>query len=966
LKEAVKIRKKLIEVALPLAVINASSVRESYIYRGNPSAIHKWWAQRPLAAARAVLFAQLVDDPSSHPDLFRTEKAQQTERLRLFKIIEDLILWENTTNQQVIDKARSEIWQSWRSTCADNADHPRAKEMFDRHKLPPFLDPFAGGGTIPLEAQRLGLESYASDLNPVAVLINKALIQIPPKFAGHEPMNPEWRRQVAQQKAMQGWKGAQGLAEDVRYYGKWIQEEAAKRIGNLYPTLRLTELDVRDRPDLMKYVGKDLKVLAWLWARTVKSPNPAYSNVYVPLATTFMLSTRVGKETYVNPVVSENGYRFEVRVGKPVNADVVTKGTKIARGANFRCLLSDVPISGDYIKEEGRAGRMSARLLAVVAEGDQGRIYLSPDLKSETAAAAARPTWKPETPLAPDLRALWTPPYGLTTFGDLFTTRQLEALTTFSDLVTEARDLVFRDATAGGSDHHHPSEGSFASVYSEAVALLLAFSISKYSDYNCSLVPWYTKEDRPGHLFSKQAIPMVWDFVELNPFADIGGAFFASVEIVAGSLEGLPDNVSAGHAKQEDAVTRHDNCCYVISTDPPYYDNIGYADLSDFFYVWLRRSLRSIYPDLLATISVPKAQELVATPYRHGGKAAAERFFVDGMTAAMKGVAQKTHPAIPVTIYYAFKQSEGQTDTGTASTGWETFLQSVINAGFAIMGTWPMRTERGSRTIGIGTNSLASSIVLVCRHASKDSKMATRRNFLSELKEELPIALTNLQKGNIAPVDLAQAAIGPGMAVYTRYSKVIDAEGEPMTVRQALAVINNVLDEVLAEQEGDFDADTRWALTWFDQFGFAEGEYGVAETLANARNTSVDGMRSAGILASKSGKVRLLKSDELPKDWDPATDERLTAWETVHHLVRAVAVGEAHAAELTAKLGPKAEIGRELAYRLYNICERRKRPQEALAYNGLVQSWPEILRLARQTATSGPTQTQSALFTETV
>ncbi len=415
-------------------------------------------------------------------------------------------------------------------------------------------------------------------------------------------------------------------------------------------------------------------------------------------------------------------------------------------------------------------------------------------------------------------------------------------------------------------------------------------------------------------------------------------------------LEGCPSTVAAS-SRQEDATRQALSLDRIVSTDPPYYDNIGYADLSDFFYVWLRRSLKPIFLHLFDTVTVPKADELVATPYRHGSKEKAESFFLEGMTQAMHRLTEQTHPGFPITIYYAFKQSERNDVSGISSTGWETFLEAVIQAGLALSGTWPMRTENTTRLVGMSSNALASSIILVCRPRPTDAPTATRREFLTALKAELPTALIHLQRGNIAPVDLAQAAIGPGMAVYTRYNKVLDAEGQPLPVREALALINQTLDEVLAEQEGDFDADSRWALAWFEQSGFDEGDYGVAETLSKAKNTSVAGMVQAGILASKGGKARLLRPEELPKVWDPDTDARLTVWETVHHLIRVLEEGgESAAAALAAKLGSKAVVARELAYRLYTLCERKKRAQEALSYNGLVQSWPEITRLARETA----------------
>lgn len=989
--------KKLIEVALPLVAINTASAREKSIRHGHPSTLHLWWARRPLAAARAVIFAQMVDDPSEYVDTLRQDaklrrraetalkarkklwdeakalhdKATGTglqapepgpeptlddvladqERQRLFAIIEKLVLWENTTNEAVLQEARDEIWASWRRACTLNIDHPQAKELFDRHRLPAFHDPFAGGGALPLEAQRLGLESYASDLNPVAVLINKAMIEIPPRLAGRPPVNPVAR--ADRNMFAREWKGAQGLAEDVRYYGRWMRDEAEKRIGHLYPKIAITAETVKERPDLKPYAGQKLTVVAWLWARTVKSPNPAFAQVDVPLASTFMLSTKLSKESYAEPVIEGGDYRFTVKTGEPKNREAAKNGTKLSRGANFRCLMSGTPIAGDYIKAEGRAGRIGARLMAIVAEGNRGRVYVAPTQEHEAAARAAMPEWKPDGMLPDDPRNFWTVQYGLTTYGDLFTPRQLVTLTTFSDLVQEAQERAQRDAIAAGlSDDGEPLRdgGSGAAAYAEAVGVYLACTFSAISDDLSSIVTW-----RPSHgtgatrgTFARQALPMVWDYAEANPFGGAAGDLKSAAESVARVVE-----VSAarpqGVGTQADAMVQTISNGRVVSTDPPYYDNIGYADLSDYFYVWLRRSLRSIFPELFATLAVPKAEELVATPYRHGSKEKAESFFLGGMTQAMHRLAEQAHPAFPVTIYYAFKQSESSDEEGVASTGWDTFLAAVIEAGFAISGTWPMRTERGSRSIGIGTNALASSIVLVCRKRLSGAPTGTRREFVAALKAELPAALANLQRGNIAPVDLAQAAIGPGMAVYTRYARVLDAEGKELTVRQALALINQTLDEALAEQEGDFDADTRWALTWFEQQGFDEGEYGVAEQLSKSKNTSVDGMVAAGIVESRRGRVRLLAPSELPADWDPATDTRLTAWEVVHQLIRTLeAGGESAAARLVARLGARAEVARELAYRLYTLSERKKRAANALAYNGLVQSFPEIVRLAHE------------------
>ncbi len=1002
-------RKKLIEVALPLEAINKASAHEKQPGIGaHPRGLHLWWARRPLAAARAVIFAQMVDDPSAYVDVLRADpklhrKAETAlkarlklwkeartladqakgsgllvqepgpsptlddmladhERQRLFRIIEDLMLWENTTNETVLQAARDEIWQSWRRACAENADHPRAKELFDRKQLPAFHDPFAGGGALPLEAQRLGLESYASDLNPVAVLITKAMIEIPPKFAGRQPVNPDSRGE--QSLVAREWTGAQGLAEDVRYYGQWIRDEVEKRIGYLYPKIVVTAEMAEQRPDLKHYAGESLTVIAWIWARTVKSPNPAFAKVDVPLASTFMLCTKAGKEAYVEPVIDGGGYRFTVKVGKPKDTKRANNGTKLA-GANFACLLSGTPVSGDYIKSEGKAGRIGARMMAIVAEGERGRVYLPPTEAMEAVAREAKPEWKPDVEFFQQALGFRIGNYGMTKWSDLFTPRQLAALTTFTDLVQKVRERVKRDVLAAG----HPEDGkplrdggTGATAYADAVGVYLAFAVDRLADYNSTIATWKPSGEQVMQTYKRQAIQMTWDYPESNVLGQSAICWKNSIKYTADNLEasgGVQGRF--GFATQSDAGSQSLSQNKVVSTDPPYYDNIGYADLSDFFYVWLRRSLKSVFPDLFATVTVPKAEELVATPERHGGKKKAETFFLDGMTQAMHRLAKQTHPAFPVTIYYAFKQSESDAAEGTASTGWETFLDAVIQAGFATSGTWPLRTELANRIRGLESNALASSIILVCRSRPADAPTATRREFVTALKTELPVALAHLQRGNIAPVDLAQAAIGPGMAVYTRNAKVLDAEGKMLTVREALALINQTLDEVLAEQEGDFDADSRFALTWFEQSGFAEGEYGVAEQLSKSKNTSVAGMVEAGILESKRGKVRLLRPEELPADWDPATDPRLTAWEIVHHLIRVLAHGgEGAAAELVPKLGIKAETARELCYRLYTLCERKKRTAEAFSYNGLVQSWPEITRLAREGGK--PRSEQAQLF----
>lgn len=939
-------KKKLIEVALPLEAINKASAREKSIRHGHPSTLHLWWARRPLAAARAVIFAQMVDDPSAHPELFPTEEEQEKERQRLFRLIEELVLWENTTNERVLNQAREEIRKSWRYTCEENKDHPRAAELFNPDKLPAFHDPFAGGGALPLEAQRLGLEAYASDLNPVAVLINKAMIEIPPKFANMPPVNPESRKQKGITEG--GWKGALGLAEDVRYYGKWMRDEAKKRIGHLYPKIEITEEMAQERPDLEKYVGKKLTVIAWLWAHTVKSQNPAFVNIDIPLVSTFMLSTKAGKEAYVEPVIEGNSYHFTVKMGKPKDAEAAKNGTKFGKGKAFRCLFSETPMDFAYLRSEAKSGRMGQRMMAIVAEGSKGRVYLSPTPFQESAANIAEPNEAPDTDLPEKALGFRVQEYGMIKWKHLFTPRQLVALNTFSGLVIEACKQLKCDAIAAGLDSNDYSlnaGGKGAQAYADAVLVYLAFQIDQLSNHLSVICGWHVNNEQLKNTFARQALPMTWDYAETNPFSSSTGSLGNLQERQVKGIHSLVSH-QPGCATQIDAALQQNSHQKIISTDPPYYDNIGYADLSDFFYVWLRRSLKTVFPDIFATVAVPKNEELVATPYRHGSKEAAEKFFLDGMTQAMSRLAEQAHSEFPVTIYYAFKQSETE-GSGTFSTGWETFLDAVMKAGFALTGTWPMRTEQ-TAALKTGTNALASSIVLVCRKRELNAPTSTRREFLTALMTELPEALRHLQRCNIAPVDLAQAAIGPGMAVYTRYSKVLDAEGKAMTVREALSLINQTLDELLVEQEGDFDADSRWALAWFEQYGFETGDYGVAETLSKAKNTSVSGMVEAGILESKAGKVRMLRPAELPPNWDPTQDERLTVWEIVHHLIRVLeAGGETAAAELVAKLGSKADTSKELAYRLYVSCERKKRASEALSYNALVQSWPEILRLAK-------------------
>jgi len=954
---SIKAPKKLIEVALPLDAINAACAYEKMPGIGaHPRGIHLWWARRPLAAARAVLFAQMVNDPGyQQGGGFRygvnKEKAA-AERERLFKIIEDLVQWENTNNEEVLERARAEIRRSWRETCELNKNHPQAAELFNPDKLPAFHDPFAGGGALPLEAQRLGLESYASDLNPVAVTINKAMIEIPPRFAGRAPVGPLPPGEK-QAKLHEDWRGSRGLAEDVRRYGAWMREQAEKRIGHLYPKIAVTAEMARERPDLKPLVGQKLTVIAWLWARTVKSPNPAFSHVDVPLASTFVLSSKPGKEAYVEPVIEGDSYRFTVKRGIPPES--AKGGTTAGKRAAFICLLSGSPIDYKHIRAEGKAGRMGQRLMAIVAEGVRGRVYLSPTSEHIAIAESARPEWFPDMALPDNPRDFKTPNYGLTKFGDLFTPRQLVALTTFSDLVQEAIEKCRQDALAAGMDDDDiglDAGGTGALAYGQAVGAYLAFAVDRCADFSNSCTRWVPGNQKVMNLYGKQAIAMAWDFPEAAILHNTVGGFEPAAAFIADCIKTLPRAAKSGQALQADASTSQLSAGKVVSTDPPYYDNIGYADLSDFFYLWLRRTLRPIYPGLYATLAVPKAEELVATPYRHGSKEAAEAFFLNGMKRAIHNLAEQAHPALPVTIYYAFKQSETKDDAGTSSTGWETFLQAVIDAGLAITGTWPMRSEQSERLVGKNTNALASSIVLVCRKRAPDAATVSRREFMRELNATLPEALYEMTRGGVnspvAPVDLSQAIIGPGMAIFSQYAAVLEADGTPMSVRTALQLINRFL------AEDDFDHDTQFCLHWFEQQGWATGKFGEADVLARAKGTSVSGLQASGVVASSKGELRLLKWAEMPRDWSPESDARLPVWEALHQLIRALNQdGESAAGNLLARMPARAEPIRALAYRLYTLCERKGWAEEARAYNELVTAWSAIEQAASEAGVVG-------------
>lgn len=911
-------KKKLIEVALPLEAINRESAREKSIRHGHPSTLHLWWARRPLAAARAVLFAQLVDDPSARPEEFPLEEDQRLERERLHRLIERLVVWENVRDETLLAEAHAEIIKS----------APEGRP-------PAILDPFAGGGTIPLEAQRLGLEAHASDLNPVAVLINKALVEFPPKFKDQPPIYPG-----LSDSQIRAWKGIEGLAADVHAYGQWIRGEAEKKIGHLYP----------------KADGKN--VIAWIWARTVTCPNPA-CGVEMPLVRSWWLGKKKGKEAFVIPQVvpdtaARGGRRVQFQIGhNPAQAPRPDSDGTVARTA-ATCVACTESVPLRYVREQGQRGQLGAVLMAVVAEGNRRREYLTPTDEQRRAAGRCLPDSVPAGSLPPHGLQPANPQtiriYGFNEWSDLFTNRQMVALTTLSDLVTAAHAKVIAD---GG-----------ANEYADAVATYLAMTVSRQADLGNALCRWEPNAECPRQLFARQAIPMVWDFAEGNPLGESSGSWKVLIDGAQRAFGGVAfstGRTAAGAIEQANASDRP-FANFVISTDPPYYDNIGYSDLSDFFYVWLRRSLRDVYPALLSTMLVPKAEELVANPHRHNGKAGAKEFFENGFREVFKNARLSANSTYPITVYYAFKQSESD-EKGDASTGWETLLDGMIRSGWEITSTWPLRTETSSRMIAQNANALASSIVLSLRPRVDSAPTTDRRGFISSLEAELPDSLRKLQQGRIAPVDLPQAAIGPGMAVFSRYSAVLEPDGSRMTVRSALSRINEILDEVLSEQEGDFDATSRFAIAWYRQHGYDVGKFGDADNLARARNTSVDVMDRSEILTSRAGKVQLLKPSDLPWEYDIVADPHTSNWEALHHLIKTLERdGIAPAGDfLREALGRpdgaiESDLVKELAHLLFRIAEANSWTKDALSFNTLVTSWPEITETASEPRTARPTQ----------
>ncbi len=895
--------KKLIEVAIPLDAINEASAREKSIRHGHPSTLHLWWARRPLATARAVIFASLVDDPSSHPELFPTEKEQNEERQRLFTFIKKLVTWENTFNNTIIEQAKKEI------------------EKYNTLPIE-FLDPFSGGGAIPLEAQRLGLHTHAHDLNPISIMINKSMIEIPHLFNDKPPVNP-----VASSKKMTStYNGVDGLQEDVEYYGKKLKERVYSKIGNLYP--KITVID--------EGCEKTTNVIAWIWSRTVKCTNPA-CNATIPLAKSFTLSKK-GETIWIEPQIHESGNNYVLRKGgKPI------EGTMNSKGAT--CLKCGSQITFKEIRDAGLSGKMNSDLMAIVSEGNKKRIYSEPNEEQLLKTVVGRPDDHPDAKIDESVPYLQTPKYGMNNYSDMFTNRQLVMLNAFTSTIDEIKKMVFEDASKHEQycDKQPLSQlGTGALAYSEAISVYLSFVISKIADRGSTICSWDSSRDGLRNTFGRQAIPMVWDYAEGNPFCNSSGCFDNMLEWVTECIPVFPVK-QQGIVKQISATDDCGLANIMVSTDPPYYDNIGYADLSDYFYIWMRKVLRPIYPDLFSTVLVPKTDELVAMRHRFdGSNEAAKQFFENGMFKTFKQLYNYCNDDIPLTIYYAFKQSESEeTDKKIqrSSSGWETMLSAVINAGFEITGTWPVRTELSNRMRGIDSNALASSIVLVCRKTNKTDSI-TRREFINELRRELKPAIKKLQESNIAPVDLAQSSIGPGIAVYSRYKSVLESDGTIMSVRTALQIINQELDAFVSEQEGEMDSESRFCVNLYSQFAYNEVKYGEADVLARAKNTSVERLSNIGALFSEKGIVRLKTREEIPEP----TKTGARTWILCQQLTREVDRGgiEATAKILLPYSGHDAENAKSLAYRLFTIADQKKWTQEAYAYNALITAWPDI------------------------
>jgi putative DNA methylase len=682
----------------------------------------------------------------------------------------------------------------------------------------------------------------------------------------------------------------------------------------------------------------------------------------VPLVSSFLLSRMANNKAWVEPLIdpaAPDGWRFKVRTGALSKAEEerLKKGTKAGRGTNFECVLTGSTISPDYVRNEGLAGRLGTRLMAIVAEGQRSRMYLAPTRKHEEIAASAVPgdTNGLDVEMPNNARWFSGPGYGIKRYVDIFTPRQLVALTTFSDVVAVAREKVLADAhVARMANDKTPlhAGGVGATAYAEAIATMLAFNVTSVANSLSQVCTW--DSGGPGwgtkvrNTFSRQALPMTWDFAEIGPFSGNSGSFEINLDYIVKSISSLQAKTH-GNVACLDATTNIYSIPYIVfSTDPPYYDNIGYADLSDFFYIWLKRSLSGIWPELFRRLTTPKAEELIATPYRHGSKEAAEAFFIRGMGEAVSAMRKAATDGEPLTIFYAFKQSEVGED-GVTSAGWASFLQAIVDAGLGVDGTWPMRTELSNRMIGKGANALASSVVLVCRKRTAHARVVARAEFIRTMRRELPEAIDDIRKAGVGPVDMQQSVIGPGMGVFTRFTKVLEDDDTAMTVKTALSVINRVWEEIETELDANFDAETQVALAWFATYGFDTRASGELITLANAKNVPLGALFAAGVFKDLHGRACLMARSDLASDWDPARDNNPTVWECVQHTARVLAAedgGAEGAASLVARMGPKAREARLLAERLFLISTQKGWASEALVYNQLAQEWAHLEDIA--------------------
>jgi putative DNA methylase len=854
-------QKKLIEVALPLEAINTACRADKASSRSIRN-LHKTFAPMPSPALRAILYASFVNDPGEPRG--RREVLAELERL----VSGD----PGQPPPASVDAARKRI----RASLADE-------------KGPTVIDPFCGGGSTLVEAQRLGLAAEGADISAVAVLVTKLLTEIPPQVEAQTAITEP------------ALAGIPGFQADVRHYATWIHDRAQEELADLYPSAPNGD-----------------PVIAWWWARTVASPDPSVGGAQVPLVSSWQLSATRSNEAIVRPIVSSDR--------RAVSFEMTSGGTA-PPPSKEQCVITGTPITFEYLRGEGAAGRLGMRLIAGISDGPHGRSYWIADEDHLSAAERARPLDPPETEL-PDNLGFRVQNYGVTRWDQLFTRRQLAMLETFARLVAAIPERVQSD---GGDPDR-----------SKWIAAVLGLCLGKLAQRSSTLVAWRTRRDAKSKAepaFGRNDLPMTWDFAEVNPFAGSVGDWNRIVELSLNAFEYIEPRGPASAVFLEDArtfVASKSNAMCV--TDPPYFDAIGYSGLYDFFYIWLRRALKASHEELFSTVLSRRDTELIADPGRHNkSRTAARQYFIDGFTDTFELVRSAADPAFPTVVVYAYRESGGQ-----GATGWEAMLQAIVAAGLSITGTWPIHGTGRTRLRGQGSNALATYVVLVCRPRSQDAAVVGVADFIRALRSEIPMAVRVLQAATIAPVDLAQAVIGPGMRVYTSYREVLDADGKSVAVGTALSHINRVLGETLDQQEADFDAPTRWAVAWYAENGFGAGDFGRADHLARAKVTSVDALRHSGIVGAEAGRVWLVGRDALAS-YDPMADSTPTVWEATQWLAWELSRhGELAAAEALQRLSVDREAVRELAYLLFSIADRSGSADEAVAYNSLVLAWPEL------------------------